>query len=387
MTRLRRSFTAEFKLEAASLVLDQGYSVPEASRSLDVGETVLRRWVQQLQSERSGATPANRALTPEQQKIQELEARINRLEREKAIPKKGYCSLDGGRTRTYALIDRLREQAPTTLVCCAFGIPTACFYDYLARRRTINRERGQQRSELRCLFKESRGSAGSRALMSMMRALGHQIGRFKVRRLMKEVGLVSKQPGAHRYQVVRSERPDIPNHLAREFAAPQPNQVWCGDITYVWAGGRWHYLAAVLDLHTRRVVGWAMSGRPDAELAVKALDMAYQQRGCPSGVLFHSDQGSQYGSRVFRQRLWRYRMTQSMSRRGNCWDNAPMERLFRSLKTEWLPTTGYMSLREAKRDISYYLMDYYNWRRPHQHNDGIPPAEAENRLNCVSGFS
>ncbi|MBO0406394.1 IS3 family transposase [Aeromonas hydrophila] len=387
MTRLRRSFTAEFKLEAASLVLDQGYSVPEASRSLDVGETVLRRWVQQLQSERSGATPANRALTPEQQKIQELEARINRLEREKAIPKKGYCSLDGGRTRTYALIDRLREQAPTTLVCCAFGIPTACFYDYLARRRTINRERVQQRSELLCLFKESRGSAGSRALMSMMRALGHQIGRFKVRPLMKEAGLVSKQPGVHRYQVARSERPDIPNHLAREFAAPQPNQVWCGDITYVWAGGRWHYLAAVLDLHTRRVVGWAMSGRPDADLAVKALDMAYQQRGCPSGVLFHSDQGSQYGSRVFRQRLWRYRMTQSMSRRGNCWDNAPMERLFRSLKTEWLPTTGYMSLREAKRDISYYLMDYYNWRRPHQHNDGIPPAEAENRLNCVSGFS
>ncbi len=245
----------------------------------------------------------------------------------------------------------------------------------------------QQRSELRCLFNESRGSTGSRALMSMMRALGHQVGRFKVRRLMKEAGLVSKQPGAHRYQVARSELPDIPNLLAREFDVQQPNQVWCGDITYVWAGGRWHYLAAELDLHTRRVVGWAMSGRPDLDLAVKALDMAYQQRGCPFGVLFHSDQGSQYGSRVFRQRLLRYRMTQSMSRRSNCWDNAPMERLFRSLKTEWLPTTGYMSLREAKRDISYYLMDYYNWRRPHQHNDGIPPAEAENRLNCVSGFS
>ncbi|MCH7373829.1 IS3 family transposase [Aeromonas sp. MR19] len=387
MTRLRRSFTAEFKLEAASLVLDQGYSVPEASRSLDVGETVLRRWIQQLQSERIGTTPISKALTPEQQKIQELEARINRLEREKAIFKKGYGSLDGGRARTYALIDRLREQAPTTLVCCAFGIPTACFYDYLARRRTIDRERVQQRSELRRLFNESRGSAGSRALMSMMRELGHQIGRFKVRRLMKEAGLTSKQPGSHAYKVARAERPDIPNLLVREFAVPQPNQVWCGDITYVWAGGRWQYLAVVLDLHTRRVVSWSMSDRPDADLAVKALEMAYQQRGCPSGVLFHSDQGSQYGSRVFRQRLWRYRMTQSMSRRGNCWDNAPMERLFRSLKTEWLPTTGYMSLREAKRDISSYLMDYYNWRRPHQHNDGIPPAEAENRLNCVSGFS
>ncbi len=211
----------------------------------------------------------------------------------------------------------------------------------------------QQRSELRRLFTASRDSAGSRALMSMMRELGYQIGRFKVRDLMKEAGLASKQPGTHRYKVARSERPDIPNLLAREFDVPQPNQVWYGDITYVWAGTRWHYLAVVLDLHTRRVVGWAMSDKPDAELAIKALEMAYQQRGCPSGVLFHSDQGSQYGSRAFRQRLWRYRMTQSMSRRGNCWDNAPMERLFRSLKSEWLPATGYMSLREATRDISY----------------------------------
>ncbi len=181
----------------------------------------------------------------------------------------------------------------------------------------------QQRSELRRLFKESRGSAGSRALMSMMRELGYQIGQFKVRNLMKEAGLTSKQPGAHSYKVARSERPDIPNLLAREFDVPQPNQVWCGDITCVWVGGCWHYLAAVLDLHTRRVVGWAMSDKPDSELAIKALEMAYQQRGCTSGVLFHSDQGSQYGCRAFRQRLWRYRMTQSMSRRGNCWDNAP----------------------------------------------------------------
>lgn len=108
MTRLRRSFTAEFKLEAASLVLDQGYSISEASRSLDIGETVLRRWIQQLRSERTGTTPISKALPLEQQKIQELEARINRLKHEKAILKNGYSSLDGGRTRTFALIDRLR---------------------------------------------------------------------------------------------------------------------------------------------------------------------------------------------------------------------------------------------------------------------------------------
>lgn len=122
-------------------------------------------------------------------------------------------------------------------------------------------------------------------------------------------------------------------------------------------------------------------------LVIKALDMAYEQRGRPQGLLFHSDQGSQYGSRLFRQRLWRYRMRQSMSRRGNCWDNAAMERVFRSLKTEGIPTVGYMTAQEAHRDISYYLMHRYNWIRPHQFNNGLAPAQAEKKLNVVSGIS
>ena len=149
---------------------------------------------------------------------------------------------------------------------------------------------------------------------------GIAIGRFKVTRLMEESGLVSKQPGKHGYKQVTVERPDIPNMLNREFAVSAPNQVWCGDITYLWAQGRWCYLAVVLDLYTRRVVGWALSEHPDADLVTKALDMAFEQRSRPERVMFHSDQGSQYGSRRFRQRLWRYRMQQSMSRRGNCWD-------------------------------------------------------------------
>ncbi|WP_283130559.1 IS3 family transposase [Enterovibrio norvegicus] len=387
MTRQRRSFSAEFKLEAACLVLDQGYSIPEASRSLNVGETALRRWIKQLEQERGGKTPTTKALTPEQQKIQELEARVNRLEREKAIPKKGYCSLDVGRTRTFTLIDQLREQEPAELVCGVFGVAMSSYYDHRQRRQVIDAERLHLRSETKRLFTLSRRAAGSRSLVEMLRELGHQVGRFKVRRLMKEAKLVSKQPGSHSYKQVTVERPDIPNQLNREFTVDAPNQVWCGDITYIWAGQRWCYLAVVIDLYRRRVVGWAMSGSPDAALVTKALSMAYEQRGKPSGVMFHSDQGSQYGSRQFRQHLWRYRMAQSMSRRGNCWDNAPMERLFRSLKSEWVPTLGYTSFTEATRDISHYLMGYYNWERPHSYNDGIPPAKAENRPNLLSGIS
>ncbi|NWD49469.1 IS3 family transposase [Pseudomonas gingeri] len=387
MTKQRRSFSAEFKREAADLVLKQNYSYIEASRSLGVGESALRRWVDQVQQERQGVTPQSKALTPEQQKIQELEARIARLEREKSIFKKGYRALDVGRSRAYALINQLSVHEPTDWLCKVFEVPRSCYYAQRLRHRTPDVERLRLRSRVNGLFTQSRSAAGSRSILSLMREDGEQLGRFKVRSLMRELDLVSKQPGSHAYKRATVERLDIPNTLNREFDVQAPNRVWCGDITYIWAQGKWHYLAVVLDLCARRVVGWALSEKPDADLVIKALDMAYEQRGRPQGLLFHSDQGSQYASRLFRQRLWRYRMRQSMSRRGNCWDNAPMERVFRSLKTEWVPTLGYRTAQEAQRDISQFLMHRYNWIRPHQFNGGLAPARAEEKLNVVSGIS
>ncbi|WP_085985636.1 IS3 family transposase [Pseudomonas luteola] len=387
MTKQRRSFTPEFKREAAVLVLDQGYSCIEAARSLGLVESALRRWVNQLQAERNGMTPTSKALTPEQQKIQELEARINRLEREKSIFKKGYRALDGRGARAFALIDQFRAEEAVDLLCSVFEVPRSCYYAHCRKRRSPDVERLVLRSRVNELFTQSRSAAGSRSIMFMMREDGIEIGRFKVRKLMSEMKLISKQPGSHAYKKTTVERPDIPNVLDREFTVSAPNEVWCGDITYVWAQGRWHYVAVVIDLFARRVVGWAFSSKPDADLVIKALDVAYEQRGRPQNVLFHSDQGSQYGSRNFRQRLWRYRFKQSMSRRGNCHDNAPMERLFRSLKTEWLPSMGYMSASLAKQDIGRFLMQRYNWQRPHQFNGGLPPAVAEEKLNAVSGTS
>ncbi|UZE31052.1 IS3 family transposase [Pseudomonas asplenii] len=387
MSRQRRTFTPTFKREAASLVLDQGYSCPEAARSLDVGESLLRRWVAQLQLERGGVTPTAKALTPEQQTIQELQARINRLELEKKILKGGHCALDGRGTRAQTLrsIRQLAKHYPVQLLCLVFELPRSCYYAHLTRRRRIDVRRASLRSRVNELFSQIRNSAGSRSIVVLLRDEGVEIGRFKVRRLIKEQGLISKQPGFHVYKKATVERPDIPNVLDRQFTVAAPNTVWCGDITYIWAQGRWSYRAVVLDLYSRRVVGWAMSAKPDAERVIKALDRAYEMRGRPRGVLFHSDQGSPYGSRSFRQRLWRYRMIQSMSRRGNCYDNAPMERLFRSLKTEWVPTVGYMTTALAEQDIGRYLMQRYNWIRPYQHNGLVPPAVAEEKLNSVSG--
>ena len=217
-----------------------------------------------------------------------------------------------------------------------------------------------------------------------MNDAGFPIGRFKVRSLMREAGLKSRQPGPSPYKKYGQARVDIPNLLDRQFDVPEPNKVWCGDISYVWAGDRWHYLAVVMELCTRRVVGSAISDKPNAQLVIDALEIALESRGYPKGLMFHSDQGSQYGSRRFRRVLWRHRVQQSMSRRGNCWDNSPMERLFRSLKSEWVPPLGYRSLAAAKADINDYFMRYYNWRRPHAANGGVSPGVAENQINLVS---
>ncbi len=172
--------------------------------------------------------------------------------------------------------------------------------------------------------------------------------------------------------------------------ATMATRMWCGDVTYIWTGKRWAYLAVVLDLFARKPVGWAMSFSPDSRLTMKALEMAWETRGKPGGVMFHSDQGSHYTSRQFRQLLWRYQIRQSMSRRGNCWDNSPMERFFRSLKNEWMPVVGYVSFSEAAHAITDYIVGYYSALRPHEYNGGLPPNESENRYwknsNAVASF-
>ena len=194
---------------------------------------------------------------------------------------------------------------------------------------------------------------------------------------MKVLNLVSSQQPVHRYRKANQEHVTVPNELDRQFSVNKPNTVWCGDVTYIWIGSRWAYLAVVMDLFSRKPIGWAMSLSPDSELTGRALTMAYESRGKPKGLLFHSDQGSHYTSREYRQRLWRYQIRQSMSRRGNCWDNAPMERFFRSLKTEWVPDLGYRNFREAECSIVDYFTGYYSQIRPHKNNGGISPDMIE----------
>ena len=233
-------------------------------------------------------------------------------------------------------------------------------------------------SLVREVYHESNGSAGARSIAAMVTTKGIKLSRWRATKLMKALNIISCQQPGHRYKKASKEHIEIPNYLDRQFAVTEPNQAWCGDVTYIWTGKRWaYYLAVVLDLFSRKPVGWAMSFFPDSALTGKALSMAWEARGKPANLLYHSDQGSHYTSRNFRQLLWRYQIKQSLSRRGNCWDNSPMERFFRSLKTEWVPDNGYANFSEASTAITNYITGYYSQLRPHQYNGGLTPNESE----------
>ena len=275
------------------------------------------------------------------------------------------------------MIEKLKAKHSVKRLCSVFKVHRSSYKYWIARDKTPGPERIRLLSEVRSAHKESNGSAGSRTISSILTQRGMPLSRYRARGLMKELGLVSSQQPKHRYRNAKQEQVIVSNELDRQFNAEQPNQVWVGDVTYVWTGKRWAYLAVVLDLFARKPVGWAFSLSPDSNLTCRALTMAYESRGKPIGVMFHSDQGSHYTSRKFRQQLWRYQIKQSMSRRGNCWDNSPMERFFRSLKSEWVPNIGYPSFKSAEASIVSYITGYYSQVRPHQNNGGQTPNNKE----------
>lgn len=277
------------------------------------------------------------------------------------------------------MVDELREHHNTSEILEVFGMKRSNYYYHLKHKNRINPEEIRIKAKVRSIFEGSRQAAGSRTICRTLQQQGEVIGRYRVRRLMKEMGLESKQPGKHRYKPAVKPSDIADNILNREFTVEQANKVWCGDVTYIRVGASWLYLALVIDLYARRIVGWACSDSPDSQLTIKALQVAYEARKPPKGLLFHSDQGCHYTSKAFIQQLWRYKIKQSMSRRGNCWDNAPMERCFRSFKTEWMPKNHYASFEEAERDIYAYIK-YYNNQRVHRANDYLIPVEKEKVL-------
>jgi len=220
--------------------------------------------------------------------------------------------------------------------------------------------------KVRQIHCDTRGSYGSRRMSSQLCNDGYALGRYRVRNLMKKAGVSVK----HRKKFKRTtdsnhKLPVAANLLNRQFEVERPDTVWCADITYLWTLQGWLYLAVVIDISSRKIVGWAMSNRLETFLVKEALSMAYWRRKPEKGLIHHSDRGSQYGGSEYQKLLKQYGMICSMSRKGDCWDNAVVESFFHSLKTEWISDIIYRTRESARSDAIRYIEMFYNSHRLH----------------------
>ena len=284
----------------------------------------------------------------------------------------------------------IREHAgrwPVVHLCRLLGVRRSAYYDWRDRPgKIVPPEELALRQRMKVLFKASRDSLGSRTMTRKLREEGFQIGRDRTRCLMKALNLMVKQK--RKYKATTDSKHQLPvaeNVLNRQFNPTGPNQVWGTDITYLWTQEGWVYLAVVIDLYSRRVVGWAMDRRMKKALVIRALLMAVNLRQPPPGLIHHSDRGSQYASHAYQKLLKQYGMIPSMSRKGNCWDNAPVERFFSSLKREWTGDRLYRNRQAAIADVREYVAVYYNSMRLHSTLGYKTPLDYEKNLNKVSG--
>jgi len=265
-------------------------------------------------------------------------------------------------------------------MCRLLGVSASGFYEWQERpqsARSLANARLLMR--IRESFALSDQTYGSPRVWKDLVMAGERCGENRVARLMCSAG-IRAQPKPRRKPTDAGMRPEhslAPNVLDRDFAASAPNRKWVADFTYIWTGEGWLFLAVVIDLFSRRVVGWSMQSSMTAQLVLDALIMALWRRGKPSELLHHSDQGSQYSSEDFQRLLAAHGVTCSMSRKGNCWDNAAVESFFASLKKERVHRKTYATRDAARADIFDYIEAFYNTRRRHSTLGQVSPAEFE----------
>lgn len=279
---------------------------------------------------------------------------------------------------SYQLVEQLHKKAvPVGHLCRVLGVSRSGYYG-CRQRAKLAPKACLVSTQLKAEFAASGKVYGSRRLSAVLCAQGLRTGRHRVRRLMREHGLCAlwRRKFVHTTDSGHA-LPVSANVLARRFNPSGPNQAWVSDITYIRTRSGWLYLAVVLDLYARKVVGWAMAPTMHAELVCAALQLAIAQRQPTPGLIVHSDRGSQYASALHQALLARHSLVGSMSRKGNCWDNAVMERFFLSLKTERVWQRDYANHAEAMTDIADYIVGFYNSVRLHSKLGNLPPNAFE----------
>jgi len=286
----------------------------------------------------------------------------------------------------FGFIAKHRGIWPVRWMCEALGVSRAGFYAWLTRGRSERcRSDEELGAKVRASFLESDRTYGARRVWHDLIAEGLACGLHRIERLMRRQGLKAR-PRRRRLPPDLGERQAgavAPNVLGRVFQALSPNRKWIADFTYIWTAEGWLYAAVVLDLFSRRIVGWSMSASMTAQLVTDALTMALWRRGKPDALLHHSDQGSQYTSEQFQQLLADNGITCSMSRSGNVWDNAAMESFFSSLKTERTARRTYRTRNEARADVFDYIERFYNPKRRHSTLGYLSPMEFEMQVQSA----
>jgi putative transposase len=268
---------------------------------------------------------------------------------------------------------------PVSFMCAELGVSRSGYY---AWRKAPPSQRSKDDTTLIAIMEnlhaEARGNPGVRRMRAGLAALGHRLSHKRVWRLMKLAGLRGRHPRAWRRTTIGGDQPvPAPDLIGRAFFAERPNQRWCGDITYVKTWDGWAYLATVIDLNSRKVVGWAIADHMRTELVTAALDMAIANRWPPAGVIFHSDRGAQYTSGSFARYCKRNNIRRSLGRTGTCYDNAVAESLFATYKKELIHTRPWPTMADLTEETRDWIENYYNTRRRHSTLAYLTPREYE----------
>ncbi|EFT8079536.1 IS3 family transposase [Salmonella enterica] len=369
-------FTPEFKEEAVRQITERGYSVAEVSDRLGVSAHSLYKWLRAIKPDNSEQHA--RDLLEAKSEILKLRAQLKRTEEERDILKKGRAVLCKGARLKYRFINEHRTAWGVMTMCRVLCVARAGFYAWL-HNPVSARDKDNQRllTLIRDSYSLSGGVYGYRRVHGDLNEIGETCGKNRVGRIMQ----LNRIKAVRGYKAPRriAGRPSVvaPNRVQRQFTVVRANQVWVTDITYIRTWQGWLYLAVVIDLFARNVVGWSMKPTLSRELALDALMMAVWRRKPDGEVIVHSDQGSQYGSDDWQRFCRANNLAPSMSRRGNCQDNAVAESFFSSLKKERIRKRIYKTRDLARADIFDYIEVFYNRARRHNHLGGVSPEAFE----------
>jgi len=279
----------------------------------------------------------------------------------------------------YAFIKEQRGWHTLTRLCSVLGVSTSGYYDWLDRPVSATQQKNKSLvTQIKCFHQSSRQIYGSPRIHKDLIDSGEHVSVNRVAKLMKTAGIQSKM--TKRFVITTNSKNTLapaPDLLKRDFHTVEPNQAWVSDTTFIRTRQGWLYLAMMLDLYSRQVIGWAMSERNNAKLVIDALQMAITHRQIETSVIVHSDQGSTYASGDYQQLLRHHGLLPSMSRKGECHDNAVAESFFGTLKTEWVDDEDYRTREQAKQSLFEYIEVFYNRQRRHSYLGYVSPNEFE----------